>query len=49
MHYRVERASRWMGKIALLIFVVALIVSAVAAYKHDRRPVWLRSASQASI
>lgn len=34
-----------MGKIALLIFVVALIVSAVAAFKHNGTPIWLRSAS----
>jgi hypothetical protein len=43
MHHRVERASRWMGKIALLILIGALAVSAVAVFKYDERPMWLRS------
>jgi hypothetical protein len=42
LHHRVERASRRMGKVALLILVGALAVSTVAAFKYDERPMWLR-------
>jgi hypothetical protein len=45
IHYRVERACRWMGYIAAVTFVVAIIVVALAAPKHNSTPIWLRDAS----
>jgi hypothetical protein len=33
MQYRIERAARWMGKIGLLIFALAVLASVISLFR----------------